>query len=220
MELKDYLPLIGVGVGWLLSEGSAFGKRSIERKRTVGKAISVLYFLCLEMIQLKMAQERFKNTSDDIKEWERLRQRSFEKYTVQDPEFFKSLTATVDAIGEYYPIEAYNLREIVNKYEFMKSKSLEKLTSSPALYMTTLSGYEAGFMAYQHKLELILRFLAFRQSKVIWFRIRLHFWRMRKQVPKGDVVFFQQVNGRKKGKCSESSVTNTANPPASEGENA
>ncbi|SCX62898.1 hypothetical protein [Nitrosospira sp. Nsp1] len=203
MELKDYLPLIGVGVGWLLSEGSAFGKRAIERKRTIGKAISILYFLCFEMIQLKMVQEKFKSASSDIKEWERLRQHSFVKYTVQDPEFFKEFVAITDAVGEYYPIEAYNLREIVSKYEFVKSKRLDRFIDSPALYIERLSSYETAFLAYQYQLEQILRFLAFRQSKVTWIRIRLHFWRMRKKVPKGDIVFFQQVNGRKERKSQQ-----------------
>lgn len=198
MELKDYLPLIGVAAGWLLSEGSSFGKRAIERKRTVGKAISILYFLCLEMIQLKMAQEKFKNNTSDIKEWERLRQRSLEKYTSQSPELVKRLSETADAVGEYYPIESYHLREVLNKYSFIKDKSLEPFLHDQEAYIAALSAYETGFMAYQFQLEKILRFLAFRHSKLIWIRLRLHFWRIQRQVPKGDVVFFQQIKRKKK----------------------
>jgi hypothetical protein len=89
MELKDFLPLIGVVVGWSLNELAVFSKRAIERKRTLGKAIALLYFLCLEMVQLKSVQESFTNMSTDVKEWERLRKRSFEKYTLNDPEFLK-----------------------------------------------------------------------------------------------------------------------------------
>lgn len=198
MELKDLLPLLGIAIGWLLAEGSAFGKRAIERKRTVGKGLSVLYFLFMEMVQVKTAQERFKDLANDVKEWERLRQRSFEKYTSQDAAFVERVNATADSLGEYYPIEAYKLREVLTKYQFVKNKKLDVFTASPKLYVATLSAYELGYMAHQYQLELIIRFLAFRQSKLLWARIRYQFWRMRTRVPKGDMVFLQQATRSKR----------------------
>ena len=198
MELKDLLPLFGIAIGWLLAEGSAFGKRLIERRRTVGKALSVLYFLFMEMVQVKMAQERFKNLGNDVKEWERLRQRSFEKYTSQDAAFMERLNATADSLGEYYPIEAYKFREVLTKYQFVKSKKLDVFTTNPGLYVSTLSGYEYAYMAHQYQLELIIRFLAFRQNKLLWVRIRYKFWRMRSRVPKGDMIFLQQATRSKR----------------------
>lgn len=198
MELKDFLPLIGVGVGWSLNELAAFSKRAIDRKRTLGKAIALLYFLCLEMVQLKSVQESFKNMTTDVKEWEKLRKRSFEKYTLNDPEFLKKLEATVDAIAEFYPLKAYELRELLAKYQFMKSKSLDVFTPIEGAYVAALSAYESGFLVYQHKLELLLRFLAFRHSKINWIQIRMRFWKMRRRVPNGDVVFYEQLQGAKK----------------------
>jgi hypothetical protein len=216
MELKDFLPLFGIAVGWLLAEGSAFGKRAIERKRTIGKSLSVLYFLFMEMVQLKMAQEGFKNLGNDVKEWERLRQRSFEKYTSQDAAFVERLNTAVDSLGEYYPIEAYKLREILTKYQFVKSKKLDVVTTNPSLYITTLSTYELGYMAHQYQLELIIRFLAFRQSKLLWARIRYKFWRMRSRVPKGDMIFLQQVTRTKK-KAAVSAAAAEQDAPTSKG---
>lgn len=198
MDLKDLLPLLGIAIGWLLAEGSAYGKRTIERKRTVGKALSVLYFLFMEMVQLKIAQEQFKNITTDVKEWERLRQRSFEKYTSQDVGALARLNTTADSLGEYYPIEAYKLREVISKYQFIKSKKLDSFTRSNELYVATLSGYELGYLANQYQLELLIRFLAFRQSKLLWIRIRFHFWRMRRIVPEGDMVFLQQATKSKR----------------------
>lgn len=221
MDLKDFLPLIGVAVGWFLNEAGAFAKRAIERKRAIGSAISILYFLCLEMVQLKSVQESFKNMSTDVKEWERLRKRSFEKYTLNDTEFLKKLESTVDAMAEYYPIEAYELRELVAKYQFMKSKSLEAFVPIPEAYISVLSAYENGFLAYQFQLERILRFLAFRHSKSNWIRIRLRFWNMRRKVRKGDLVFFQQLKGKKRSSAKpdptkeNEDAGNAANAPSS-----
>lgn len=219
MELKDYLPLIGVGVGWSLNEVGAFSKRTIERKREIGKAIALLYFLCMEMVQLKIIQETFKNMSTDVKEWERMRKRSFECYTLSDSDFLKKLEATVDAIAEFYPIKAYELRELLTKYKFMKSKSLDVLTPKPEAYIYALSTYETGFLIYQYQLERILRFLAYRHSKSSWMRIRYRFWKMRRRVTKGDMVFFDQLRRRsmpseQKGAAgSESQRSSEKGPP-------
>lgn len=213
MELKDFLPLIGVAVGWSLNEAGAYAKRTIERKRTIGKAIALLYFLCLEMVQLKSVQESFKNMSPDIKEWERLRKRSFEQYTLNDSDFLKKLETTVDEIAEFYPIKAYELRELLVKYQFMKSKSLDVFTPNPESYIYVLSVYEAGFLIYQHQLERILRFLTFRHSKSSWIRIRYHFWKMRRNVPKGDMIFFEQTRLHRKAKTQNATVdTKSENP--------
>lgn len=198
MDFKDFLPLIGIAIGWFLAEGSAYGKRAIERKRMVGKAISVLYFLFLEMIQLKTAQEKLKNLSNDVKEWERLRQRSFETYTIQEAAFVERLNTAADSLGEYYPIEAYKLREVLNKYQFVKTKKLDVFTADASLYMATLSTYELSHLAHQYQLELIIRFLAFRQSKVLWMRIHYNFWQLRRRVSSGDIVFLQQVTKSKR----------------------
>ena len=108
------------------------------------------------------------------------------------------MEVTVDAIAEFYPLKAYELRELLAKYQFMKSKSLEIFTPIEGAYVAALSAYEIGFLVFQHKLEMLLRFLAFRHSTVNWIRIRMHFWKMRRRVPKGDVVFYEQVRGGKK----------------------
>ena len=113
MELKDFLPLFGIAIGWLLAEGSAYGKRDIERKRTVGRSLSVLYFFFMEMVQAKAVQERVKNLENDVKAWERERQRSFKEYTLKDEVLAERISAVADSIGEYYPIEAYRLREVL-----------------------------------------------------------------------------------------------------------
>jgi hypothetical protein len=203
------LPLIGVAIGWSLNEIGAFTKRAIERKRTLGKAIAVLYFLYLEMVQLKTVQENFKNMTTDVKEWERLRKRSFEKYTLNDPEFLKKLEATADAVAEFYPLKAYELRELLSKYQFIKSKSLDALMPSEEAYVAVLSAYEAGFLVYQHKLERLLRFLIFRHSKVEWIRVRMHFWKLRSRVPKGDLVFYEQLRRPRKS-AAQSVVSSVA----------
>lgn len=208
MDFKDFLPILGILIGWGLAEGSAFGKRDIERRRVTGRAMSLLYFVFREMVQVKLAQEHAKNQTTDVKEWERTRQRSFAQYTVRGEEHAKKLAVTADDLGAYYPIEAYRLRHLLWHYEFVKSRKLDAFTTHPKLYLLMLGGYETGYLMHQYQLELLLRFLAYRQSKLLWIRVRYDLWRMRRSVPKGDMVFFQQIKGfRKKRKASKDAAT-------------
>jgi hypothetical protein len=207
VDFKDLLPLLGIVIGWGLAEGSAFGKRAIERRRVIGRAMSLVYFVFREMVQVKLAQEHAKNQNADVKEWERRRQHSFAEYTVGGDEHAKRLASIADELGAYYPIEAYHLRHILFHYEFVKSKKLDAFTAQPIVYLALLGGYETGYLRHQYELELLLRFLAYRQSKVLWIRVRHDLWRMRRSVPKGDLVFLQQIKGfRKKRKGTDDSV--------------
>lgn len=195
MDLKDVLPLLGILVGWGLAEGSAFGKRSIERRRVIGRALSLLYFLFHEMVQVKQAQEYAKNQSQDVHEWERTRQRAFAQYTVSSDEHSQKLAKTADELGEYFPIEAYRLRQLLWQYEFVKTRKLDLFAKRPKAYLAVLSSYEMSYLIYQYQLELLLRFLAFRQRKWLWLRLRYQLWRMQRATPKGDIVFIQQMKG-------------------------
>ncbi|RYD54094.1 MAG: hypothetical protein EOP83_22515 [Verrucomicrobiaceae bacterium] len=200
MEAKDYLPIAGVAVGWLLNEAGAAFKRSAERRRALGRAVSLMYFLCMEMILLKIAQEKYKDMTQDVVEWERMRQRSFKIYTANDPEFVKRMDASLSEVAEFYPVEAHELRQIVSKYEFFKTRTLDAFTKVPSAYIEVLSQVEAAYMGYQHRLEKLLGFLALRHSALNYFRIRKHFKKIRRGIPDRDMVFIEQAWARRKAK--------------------
>ncbi|QTH70310.1 hypothetical protein [Pseudoalteromonas xiamenensis] len=210
MEFKELLPVIGVAIGWSLSEISSYLRGRGESLKSLGKAISNLYFLNMEMVQIKLAIEKHKNMSSDIKEWERYRQRAFKEYVSKDPEFPVRLNASIDYISEQYPIEGFKLRELVNKYEFMKNKSLEPFLENEKLYVTMLSGYEAGFMGYQYILERSIKSLAKRHSIIEWLKLEFHLRRMKKSNDPKDLVFGSQIVGRKSKKKSNKNIKEDA----------
>lgn len=210
MEFKELLPVIGVAIGWSLSEISSYLRGRGESLKSLGKAISNLYFLNMEMVQIKLAIEKHKNMSKEIKEWERYRQRAFRNYVSKDPEFPARLNASIDYISEQYPIEGFKIRELVNKYEFMKGKSLEPFLENQQLYVTVLSSYEAGFMGYQYILEKSIRSLAKRHSIIEWLKMELHLRRMKKSNDPNDLVFGSQILGRKSKKKSNKNIKEDA----------
>lgn len=199
MEPKEYLPIVGVIIGWALSQITAYLRGRGESLRSLGRAISTLYFLNMEMIQLKMAIEAFKNQSSDVKEWESYRQRAFKRYVDNTPEFSKQIEGAIERVSESFPTEGYNLREIVSKYQFIKTKSLEPFVQDEKLYVRMLSSYEAGFLGYQYLLEKAVRRLAIRHSVIEWVKIELQIRRIKKSTDKNDLVFGTQViNGQNK----------------------
>lgn len=145
------------------------------------------------MVKVKQAQEYSKNQSGDLREWERTRQRAFSQYTVSNEDHSKKLTATVDELGDYFPIEAYRLRHLFWNYDFIKTRKLDHFVPMPNAYLAMIGSYETSYLVYQYELELIIRFLAFRQSKWLWLRIRYQLWRLRRVTPKGDIIFIQQL---------------------------
>jgi hypothetical protein len=205
LEFKELLPVIGVAIGWSLSEISSYLRGRGESLKHLGRAISNLYFLNMEMIQIKLAVEKYKNRSTNIEEWERYRQRAFKEYVSKDPEFNGRLNRSIDFVSESYPIEGFKLREIVNKYEFMKGKSLDPFLKNQDLYVTMLSAYETGFMGYQYALEKSIRSLAKRHSIVEWLKLELHLYKMKRVNDPNDLVFGSQVIGRKSKKKSNKS---------------
>lgn len=172
MDFKDLLPLVGVALGWMLGEGSAIGKRRIERRRALGRAVALLYVLHLELVQIRALQRYGRSVIKDRTVWERQRKRSFDEYTIRDPDFFKNLGTAFDQVGEYYPIEAYTVRDTVHKYQFVKSRSLAVHLHSDAAYEKAADEYDEALTTFIKQVREVLLHLSFRQSKFTWFRIR------------------------------------------------
>lgn len=111
-------------------------------------------------------------------------------------------------------MEAYELLDVLKKHQFIKSKKLDVFTSNRERYLEALNTYELGQMTYQYQLELIIRFLAFHQSKLLWAKIRYQYWRMRRRVPQGDMVFLQQATrSKRRAAILDSSVEQEAAAP-------
>ncbi|BFM22139.1 hypothetical protein [Gilvimarinus japonicus] len=198
MDFKDFLPVVGIILGWLLSETSSYLKGRDSSFKSTGQAISNFYMLYMEMVQVKMAYEKYKNMTSDIKVWEHGRQRAFKEYTSKDPNFSSRLSTSIDYIAEFAPLEAFQLREIISKYEFMKSRDLNVFLKSEKLYLSMLSGYETGFLGYQFLLEKSIRKLAQRHSVFEWLKIEIRIRAIKKYTDPKDMVFGSQVLKKKK----------------------
>ncbi len=187
------LPILGVAVGWVLSELAGAVKSRSQRKRSLRKAITSLYKLNFEMLEVKSAQEFAKNQNSDIKEWERGRQRAFTHYANNSEGFEKELDEAVMLVSEEYPLLAVNLDQRIRKYRFLKGKNLDDFTKNEAIYMKLLSGNEAGQLIAQHVVEKSLLKVAFKVDFVLWCSLKLDIRKFKKSIESGDLIHSSQV---------------------------
>lgn len=183
-------------MGWALNEIGSKSKRDIDRKKTIGKAISVLLPLMQEMVRARYAQEIGKSSTRDVKEWERTRIRSYRVHTNNDVEYYKKIDGVIDSLGEYYPMEAQRLRDAFVSYQLLKTRSLEPLTANPLFYVKRVGVYDVAHMTYQFVVEETIYFLAFKFSIIEWAKIRIQIRKQRNQVPEKEPIFLNRTKNK------------------------
>ncbi len=203
MEFKDVLPILGVAIGWGLSELGGAIKARVARTRAIRKSITALYKLNFEMLQIKMAQEFYKNNNpSSLAEWERGRQRSFEQYSDVTNGHKIKIDESISLISQEYPLLAFRLEEAINKYNFIRNRKLDSFVQKQEVYMKMLSGFELGQIASQHIVEKTIFKLAFKVDFLLWVQLKLDTRNFKKTVKNGDLVHSSQIFGGKKSNKS------------------
>lgn len=173
MELKEVLPILGVALGWGLSELGGAIKARDARSRAIKQSITALYKLNFEMLQIKMAQEFYKNSSpSSLAEWERGRQRSFEQYSDMSDETKNKIREAISLISQEYPLLAFRLGESIKQYEFIRNRKLDSFVDKQDIYMKMLSGFEVGQLAAQHVVEKTIFVLALKADLILWIKLK------------------------------------------------
>lgn len=203
MEIKDLLPIAGVAIGWGLSEVAGTLKARSLRRRMLRKAITSLYKLNFEMIEVKGMQEHYKNSSSNLKHWEHGRQRSFETYADNSDAFHKEIDDAISLISEDFPLMAFQLSQFVKKYRYIKTRKLGAFVGQPKVYMTMLSGLETGQLGAQHIIESTILKIALKIDVLLWWSLYKNIKKFKKTIAKGDLVHGSQVVGMKKTDSSD-----------------
>lgn len=194
MGLEHLIPIIGVAVGWGLSEFSNAFQGRTARVRAVRKAISTLYKINCEMLQVKISQEFYKNNfPKDVAQWERGRKRAFEKFFDNSDEALQKIDKAISLIAEYYPLLSFRLSEAIQKYRFLCDRSLESFTNDSETYIKMLSGFEMGQMVSQYSVEKIVLNLAFRSDIFLWMSLKKDIKNFKKNIKADDLVHFSQI---------------------------
>ncbi|HAS8600527.1 TPA: hypothetical protein I7783_21490, partial [Vibrio vulnificus] len=199
MEIKDLLPILGVALGWGLSELGGFMKNRAARARTIKQAIATLYKLNFDMLQVKRAQEYYKsNAPSDLATWERGRQRSFQKHLNFSEKTLGKINESVSLISQEYPLLAFRLDGAISAYTSIINSKLDSAIDNKDLYMTMLGKIEVSQLASQAIVEKTIFTLAFRVDFLLWVSLKLDMRKFKQGINKGDLVHSSQVFRGKK----------------------
>ena len=199
MEMKDLLPVIGVALGWGLSELGGFLKARSSRARSIKQAITTLYKLNFEMLQVRMSQENYKNLNPtSLEEWERGRQRAFENYIDLSPNTLDKIKESILLISQEYPLIAFRLDRAISTYCLIKGKKLDSFVTNKEVYLKMLGGFETTQLGSQYIVEETIFKLAFKVDFLLWVQFKLDTKKYKKNIQKGDLVHSSQAFGGKK----------------------
>jgi hypothetical protein len=172
MDAKDLIPVLGVAIGWFLSEASNYARLARENRNTVNKTITTL----LEMRTVtNRANFLLEGGRDYYKESfsEAHRKRLMELHL--QPLALDNHLKAVEELSAVNPILAVKLKDLlVSQNEFMK-QNLTSIEAAPKLYEFMLSLFSVTYEKSSQKLkEMILR-LALQQGVVTWAKYSFFF---------------------------------------------
>jgi len=172
MDAKDLIPLLGVAVGWLLSEASTHARLSRENRKTINRTIATL----LEMRrETKRAYFLLEGGRDYYKEsFSEAHRKQLMELHLQPLSLEKHLKVAED-LASINPILSINLNGLLVSQKAFMNQNLESIESAPELYEFMLSLFKIMYEKSSEKLkEMVLR-LALQQGPITWIRYAFFF---------------------------------------------
>lgn len=158
----EFVALLGIFLGWVLSTFSATLKYRNDRKSDLSTAISRLLPELSNIQALQSTAEGFKDTMESWADYEETRTRLWDRHG----KFFQDDAVTdwnhiIDRIAKHKPILAVKVRGLMHLARKLASTKLpEAAASSTEGYVKLLSALEVGHAGLIHELESAIRRLS------------------------------------------------------------
>lgn len=172
MDAKDIIPLVGVVIGWLLSEASTHARLSRENRKTINKTITTLLQMRRETNRanflLQGGQEYYKETFSETH-----RKHLMELHL--QPLALEQHLKVAEELAGVNPILSVKLHSLLVSQKAFMSQNLKSLEAAPELYDFMLNLFTVLYEKSAEKLkEMILR-LALQQGLITWARYAFFF---------------------------------------------
>ena len=179
IDAKILIPFIGVILGWLLSSLTNLFKVKGEKRRILGKSISLLYHITSELRILIDHIEKIKDVTPK-KDWEAKRQVAIERYTLRNKDSLKQINMLVDNVSSISPFTGIKLKKLLEMYLFNREMKLDTSKQIESLYIYLLSIFEVSQDMTLMQLEKILIKLSFQYSFILGIRVKMKLKREKK----------------------------------------
>jgi len=172
MDTKDWLPLVGVGAGWMLNQfGQWFVFRRDERK-AIGKALADLLDIRHRLLSMSrvvdMLSQRF-GMPTEAKPYIRA---AFEQFFPADAELAKRYSESVALVAATDPVLGYRLRSKDMVSPLLNQLRAIALATGPEAG-TLFTKLESELMRHiEPQFEELIRLLARRHGWRTWWQVR------------------------------------------------
>ena len=175
MEDKYIWPLIGVVLGWLLTNLSSQLKDREESRRKVAKLLAKFIVLHRQLLVTKTTTAKLEDSCASPEEYERLRQRVFDKSLLPSEIQLSNIESAIDELSGIYPLFALDLEEVMRTIVKHKNVKLSESASNIKIYSLLSATHELGINTCINVLEKDIRKLAFKHGLVTYLKVRMHF---------------------------------------------
>jgi hypothetical protein len=172
MGATDIIPLVGVVIGWLLSEASTHARLSRENRKTINKTIATLLHMRRETNRanflLQGGQKYYKKTFSEAH-----RKHLMELHL--QPLALEQHLKVAEELSGVNPILSVKLHSLLVSQKAFMSQNLKSLEAAPELYEFMLSLFTVLYEKSAEKLKEMILCLALQQGLISWARYAFFF---------------------------------------------
>ena len=184
MDEKVLWSLAGIALGWLLNQTSAAIKERTQTRQDLGRVISSLMLLYLELDRVYRQQNFYKDQLASWEAYEKYRAESSARLIGKDVELGEPFDSVINTVAAYAPMHAVSLQHVRGFLGRFRAFDLSPMASDRDKYIKILSSLEVGYELTQRLLERTLRRLSWKHGVDTWIRVGWHMRRHRKGVDK------------------------------------
>jgi len=177
VDEKYIWPLVGVVLGWLLTQLASGMKDRAEDRRKVGRLLSSLLLIQDQLATLIDVCDRIKTHVDGWEAYERMRKGISDRHFLEPSTHLDSIRKAIDDVSGLYPMEAHSLQRLIDLLLKNKKASLAASSLNRDLYVRGISAYEVGLDLAAAELKLVTRRFGHRHgfftyAKVLFREVR------------------------------------------------
>jgi len=208
MEFKDWLPILGIAFGWILSQIASYYRDTREERKLLSVAMSTLLFVYFDRVRyrqiLKIMNKRLGDKLEAISKLEITPEEKVAKNNnllaevesarqvllIDHPETKErnkeSLSKALEAISQVDSMISYKARALIEDDYLYKNTDLSRLLNQPLVYLKSYDSLLGSVESFNGELRNLIKFTAFRHSILCYVRTILFLWHEQSKLKKND----------------------------------
>ena len=198
LEFKDWLPVLGIILGWVLSQIASYYRDTREKRKLLTIAMFTLLYVYFDRVRyrqiLRVLKTRIGDKLEGISKLESSPEEKIEKnnlllYQVEEarqallidhPETEsrnrESLSGALESISQVDSLILYKARSLIEDDYLYKNTDLSGLLDQPLVYLQSYESLLGSVESFNSELRSLIAITALRHSMLCYVRTVLFLW--------------------------------------------